>query len=407
MIVALIVGEALGAPLTLEDARLEARGLGPDSAAFDADVRGAERERAGAGLYFASDPRVSAGTSLSLADGEGGASRAGLDLPLDLTGAWLARGDSARSRVAGAEFARQVQLAALDEAVAIAVADLADAERSVGRAALAASLMETALSAQEARKATGDATALDVDSAALDFAGARAQRARALGDREAARARLARLLGRATGDDLEVADPDEPTTVSTGALDALVERHPRVRAARSGVDRERAARVVARRGWMDPTLSVDLERARFEVPAGSFPRSPSLTGAWTDTEIGATLSASLPLFDREAEARGRAEAATWAAEAQLVVVRADVRAELQAAKARWEAAASALAAWSGTPAVLDRDAALLDQALATGEIGTTERVVMVRRLVDTGRAYDGSVRDLRLARAAWERASAP
>jgi outer membrane protein TolC len=160
-----------------------------------------------------------------------------------------------------------------------------------------------------------------------------------------------------------------------------------VRAALASVDAELAGLSAARRDWLRPSLVVDFDRTTQIFPGGV---------ALTDREVGAGLSFALPVLDRGAEARAVGLAATWQAEARLEVVRADVRSELVQARVAWVAAVDGLAAHAETPEVLARDEALTADALATGEIDATERAVLIRRLIEAGRSYDGAVREVRV-----------
>jgi hypothetical protein len=82
-----------------------------------------------------------------------------------------------------------------------------------------------------------------------------------------------------------------------------------------------------------------------------------------------------------------------------------VSAELQVAWDAFVAAARAVQTVAATPAILNRDAGFIEQAVRAGQFDASTRVIALRRLEDAGRRLDVAVRDLRAARAAWVRVS--
>jgi len=55
------------------------------------------------------------------------------------------------------------------------------------------------------------------------------------------------------------------------------------------------------------------------------------------------------------------------------------------------------------PAVIERDAGFIEQAVRAGAFDAATRSVMLRRLEDAGQRVDDAVRDFRVARASWIR----
>ena len=156
------------------------------------------------------------------------------------------------------------------------------------------------------------------------------------------------------------------------------------------------------------TLGLDYGRERRDIPLGSFTGTPlagGLTANWADSDLVFNVTVPLPLFNRQLEPRSRATGRLLAAEAALQRVRADVSAEIRSAWDAVVAAARAVQTVAATPAILNRDAGFIEQAVRAGQFDATTRVIALRRLEDAGRRLDVAVRDLRAARAAWMRVS--
>jgi cobalt-zinc-cadmium efflux system outer membrane protein len=266
-------------------------------------------------------------------------------------------------------------------------------------------LRELAARASERTRASGGGTQLDVDAATLDLRAAQIDSADAGADLESSRVRLARLLGRPDAAALEVADVvDQSPPPPPAVVDDLVDREPRVRAVAAQLE---AARLVAdgeRRAAMPGvTVGVDLERARHDLPAGTFAAAPTLGGTWSEWELAVQLSVPLPLVDRNRSARAAANADVRSLQAHLAELRMDARAEIAAAQARLSAAIAAMDAAADIPPILDREIQLLDKALRAGGIELSSWALQAHRLVEVGRTYDAAVLALRRARAAWAR----
>lgn len=401
---------AAGVPLTLQQAQAEARAHAPDAVLLEARLRGAQELARDARRIFRQNPSVSVDYAPGGLVGRPDESTvgAGARLPLDLSGSWGPRAASGAAGERRAEHDRDDGLRTLDQAVAIAVADLGLAQRQVAHAERTVNLLGVAAQAAKREMDVGTGNQLDLDAAALDLADARSTAAEAQGDVEAAQAALGRLLGRVIFPDLAVADPQEQVEPDQrGDIEARVAADPRVLAAAAELESARAELSMNEHLiWPTITLGVDYARKRQDIPAGSFSGAPGLGGLtanWTDAEVGFTASLPLPLFDRRSQERAQSSARVLAAEGRLAVGRADVRQELQKSGAELQAAARKVTELRGTEEMLDRDFQLLGQALRAGALDAVARAQAVRRLVEMQRKVDLAVHDLRVARAHWSR----
>ncbi len=400
--------------LGLAEAQAEARSRSADAAELGARVAATKRSVEPGRRIFRSDPVLQATVESGAPFGqlEEGAVNAGVSWTVDPSGSWGPRQDAADAEVARAELERVDGLLALDEAVATAVADLARAQRRAKRAQRIAGLRARLSAAAHAQLDVGQGNQLDVDAADLEFAGARATLATSQASIETARARLTRLLGRATGDGLVVADPPEPpaevASASFGqALDAAVERNVRVRAARADLEAARKGEESeSRLAWPQPTLGLAYTFQQSEIPAGAFASNPDLSPAvWADHELGISVSVPLPLFNANAEARAKSAARVLAAEARLRVVETEVAAGLSANLAELRGALAAFAALAGTPEILERAYQLQDEAVRAGVGDVVSRSLAFARLESAGERLDDAIFDVRVARARWTRAA--
>ena len=409
VIATLLLGlPAMADRLSLVDAQSEARAHGPEAAELEARLRGAQVVADDASRAFRRDPSITGAYTPGAITGNPDEVtwQVGLRLPIDISGSWGPRGASAAADRDRTRFDREDGLRALDETVAITVADLALAQRLLARADRVVTLYAVAAEAAHRRFAIGQGDQLEVDAADLDLAGARAAVAQARGELGRARAGLARLLGRTTSSDLGVEDPDEPGALAQVDIAAMVDRDPRTRSTEAEL---RAARreldTYMRLIWPIPTLGVDYAYRRRDIAVGSFsgPGASALSANWVDNEVGFSLTLPLPLFDRQTQGRAKASARIFAAEARLASVRADVRAQLATAWSSLTAASGAFDALAGTSAIIERQFTLLDRALRAGVLDAVARTLAIRRLEDAGRRWDIAIREVRVARAGWIR----
>ena len=379
--------------ISLTDAQFEARAHAPEGAELDARLRGADAVLDDAGRVFRRDPSIQGSYSTGALTGSPNehAATVGVRLPVDISGSWTPREGSARADRDRARYEREDGLRALDEAVAIAFADVALSQRLVERAGRVAALYELALSAETERLRVGQGTQLDVDAAELDAQGSRASVAEARGLLAQARVRLGRLLGRDSSTDLAVEDPTEPASArSESGIAATVDVDPRVLGSEAYA-RARSIEVEMYDRLMipTPTFGIDVGWRRSDIPP--------------EWQLGLTLSVPVPLFDGNREPRVRVLSLSYAASARVDTLRADVRSELEQAWIVYGAAVEALEAVAPSAAIVDRDFVLLEQAVRAGTMDAVTRALALRRLEDAGRRLDLAVREVRVAQARLER----
>jgi len=327
-----------------------------------------------------------------------------------VSGSWKSRGAAAGADVARTRFERDDGLRALDEHVAVALADVVLQQRLVTRSQRIVDLQMLAADAAHRQLDVGQGTQLDADSADLDLASVRVGLEQARGALTATRAQLARLLGRDTSTDLVVDDPPEALrALQRPDFGPLVDRDPRVKAALSEIDAATfEGKMFERLIKPMPTFGIDAGYTRRDIPSGAFSGNlfaNTLTAVWPDRELVFNMSVPIPLFDRQQEPRARATGRLLTAEAKLRMARATARSELESTWATVDAARRAADAVANMPAVIDRDADFVEQAVRAGAFDALTRTQALRRLADTGRAVDTAIREYRAARAAWIRRS--
>lgn len=393
------------APLTLAQAQAEAREHAPERATADADLAAAKARTSVAGRRITHDPSAIGRYQQAAPDTSDRSWSVGVEWTLDVSGSWTPRGEAGRATVAAASELRTSALLDLDVEVALAYAELAGAQRRVARLTKMVELREVAMRIATRTRETGAGSQLDVDAATLDLRASQIDAANARGDLEVARARLARLIGRADRTGLAAADEIDTAPIpNVSVTDALVERDPRVRAAAAELlaakKQSEAERMAVR-----PAITLGLEAGRVntDIPAGAFSTMPTLTGTWREWELGVQLTVPLPLFDRNRVARAGAHADVLLAEARLARIRADVRSGYAEVRARLASALDATNAAADIPAVIDREVQLLDKGLRAGGIELDAWALQARRLVEAGRSYDDTILGLRRTRAAWAR----
>lgn len=414
---ALLVGLVAGVAhaesrLTLAQAQAEARAHAPDVRELAARLRGAEAIARAARRVLTSNPVVSGSIAPGAVVGrpEELTWDVGVQQQLDLSGSWKTRGASAAADADKVRLDREDGFRALDEAVAVAVADLAFAEARIARTTRIAQLFRVSAEAANRQLAVGQGNQIDTDVAELDLASAQADAAEAAGSLRVAQAVLGRLLGRARCAELTVADAPPPTEPSAEPdLAALIERDPRVRAAEAEL---RAAHLQletwARMIVPTLTLGVSYGYQRRDIPEGSFagPGASGLSAVWPDAEVAFTVGLPLPLFDLKQPERAQATARIVSAEARLAVLRADLREQLETAWVSWMAMTQSYGRLARTPEIIDREFDLLDKALRAGALDAVSRALALRRLQDAALRVDNARHDLRVAFARWMRASA-
>lgn len=397
-------------PLSLAAAQSEARTHAPDAAEVEARIRAANVLLEDARRVLRNDPSIGFvyhPPALAGLDREQGFDFT-LDWTIDISGSWDARAGSAEADLERAAEEGESSLRALDEAVAIAVAELALAQRTVERATRLEALAAQLVAAEDQRLAVGTGTSLERDAAELTRAGADGDLAIANGAVIRASTALARLLGRESADGLTVEDAtEEPAPPpALGDLEAVVERDPRVVAARAELHAAALAGQLAERLAIPmPTISADLNWQQHEIDQRAFrgAGAGTLEAAWEEWAIVVGLSFPLPFFDHASTPAAEASARAATAEGRLGAVRADVRAELVDAHAGLVAAIGAERALAGTSGLIDRDYALIEQSLAVGTTDSMRTALALRQLAQAAMRLDAAVRDRRTAQAHWAR----
>lgn len=391
--------------LSLEAAQAEARLHAPEIGEIEARLAGESAIAADARRVVRDDPTF--GARLERGSGHEASSEFSIAFPVDVSGSFLPRRRSARARLEAALLSKEDALRALDESVAIAVADLAHAQRAASRSKRISALYRVAADAARRERQVGKGNALDSDAADLDYAIARSADAGAERALTEARARLARLLGRPSADGLLVPDPEESTTApSVPDLETLIAEDPGVRAAAADAESSRLQVAMEDRRRLRP---FEAEIGRLDgtrkIPADAF-TGPGESGArWSDSATSVRLGIPIPLFDRNREARVTARAVRLEADARVLRIRADVRAEIQVAWSRLRSASRAAEAFAGSEETIERDLDLLDKAFQAGAMDSVARAQALRRIEAAAEARDAALHELRVARAVWTRRS--
>ncbi len=391
-------------PIELATAQLEARLHAPEAAALDVLVRNADAIARDAGRRFRTDPALSLDYATAALSGELAEQSlvAGLAWTVDLTSAPRQRQAAARAARERASYDQADGLRVLDQAVACALANLAFAQRQLYRANMLATLFESSSALTQRRGVNGVATQLEIDAAALDAIGARADVAHAKVEVEHARITLARLLGRSTQAGLVAADPDEPVDTAFSNPN-LVGEDPRIAAAAAALRSANSnVRLAGRSVFSTTTVGVDLGWASRGIPSSAF-AIPNVKASWEEWAVSVKMSVPLPLVDRRHEERTQAIVRREQVQTTASTTRVDVAAAIAAASFELAAAADVWNQVAPSTSILDRQAKVLTRAFEAGVIDALESAQALRRLVEGGRRLDLAVRDLRIARAEWRR----
>jgi cobalt-zinc-cadmium efflux system outer membrane protein len=382
------------AALTLDEAVAEALARNPDLAAARARVREAEGTLLGARRWFPDGPQLEFATARREAPGDDTR-----DLSIGVSqSVWLAgqgglAADAARSERKAAtqhlasvetRIAAQTRRAFLE--VLVAREELITADRLVDTLSSLAGFARRRLEA-------GAATAVDVNTAGISLAQARAERASAQLHGTRARTRLARLLNRDPAAPLPARGELRAWSVELPGREALLTRAVRRRAdlaaASARTEAARARLAVAERGWVpDPRI-----RAFYEEE-----ESAEILG------VGVTLPLpSLRGYRGESKA---AAARLDAANVDEDRLRLAVRAEVLDALAAYRAAV-ARAGFLGTDrmALAQENFDLTMEAWRNGKVAAPALAVAQDRLGRTRRDYLSALDELVAAVTELERAT--
>ena len=396
-------------PLTLAQAQTEARAHAPDVDLLAARLTAADALATDARRAVRRDPTL----NFNAAPGEFGGDNSerdigvGLRWSLDVTGSWVPRRISAGADRDRTRHERDDGLRALDEAVAIAHADAEFLQRPVERAESLLDLHDIAADAARRQLDAGTGNQIDLDAAELDQIQTGALVEQLRGDLRRAQVRLARLLGRPPQPGVLVAETDAlrglPPQISA---DAVAARDPRIHARQAEHYAAQKERDTFRRLiWGGPTLGIDYNYRRRSILAGAFhgPGGSGLSASWTDQEITLSVTAPIPVADRQTAGRARARGRIAVAEAQLAVTRADVSADVAASQEELRAALAVMQRLAPSREILARELNLVELALKAGTMDAVTRAATLRRLLDVGRRLDEAHRACRIALAHWVR----
>lgn len=269
--------------------------------------------------------------------------------------------------------------------VELAFARSVAAERRVEITRSELALVENLLSFEEQRLEAGAGTQLDLNLARAAAGRVRQRLQENLAARAGARAALAEAVG------VDPARPPEPVrsereaAVELASLSELVERAV---AARPDLAANREALEASRR-------QVELQRslALPNLRAGLFSQREEV-----DDIIGAMIGIAIPLFDRNQGGIARAEAEETGAAADLASAELAVRRSVADARARYLAAAEAVAALDElVVGTLEESLALLGRAMEAGKVSAGDVLVLRRELVEAQRQHVQAELDLAVA----------
>lgn len=277
-----------------------------------------------------------------------------LQLPLDYTGRALAsrNASGAGVRAARADSAAAARMVEYDVAWAYHAASLAQGRAEVAVAQRVA--LEALAEAEAVRSREGAVAEVVALRTANEATRARLVEGATFAEAERTRAALARLIGVPMD---SVPAPMLPEPVTTAQVPPLEEAmaqalaaRPELRAARARA-REMGLRLTAERLGSAPPISV----------VGGYKR----TSGYDTYVLG--VSVGLPLFDRKGGAREQALGARMTAEAELLAAEHQVRSEVAAALAAYQA----LAGSGDVDGLADRAAQVVEVARAAYGEGAT------------------------------------
>jgi cobalt-zinc-cadmium efflux system outer membrane protein len=313
---------------------------------------------------------------------------------------------------------RRVDLAEAE--LAVAEADVADRERRLAAdvqtayvdALAAARELETyerlsALDVQtarivEARINEGESAPLELELIRVEYDRLRSQAALAEGRLQAAILRLKGLAAIPPAEDLRLRQdlgapapaPAAPPSKDQ-AIEIALRSRPDLRASRLGVDAARVALGLAEaQGRPEVTVfgRYSTGRSVTDLPA-PFDPAPD-----RERQLAAGVTISLPVFNRNQGARVEAGLAATQAERRLAFAEAGVRADVESAYARYEAARRAVEIYEqGVLARSNRNVATIREAYQLGVFRVTDLLAEQRRYVDAERDYTTALAEERRA----------
>jgi cobalt-zinc-cadmium efflux system outer membrane protein len=306
--------------------------------------------------------------------------------------------------------------------LAVAEAEVADRERRLAgdittayvEALAAARELETyerlsALDIQtarivEARVNEGESAPLELELIRVEYDRLRSQAALAEGRLQVAMFRIKSLAGISPSEDVrlrqELAAPTSARPLVAPpsreqALDTALRSRPDLRAARLGIEVARAALRLA-----------DVQAKPEVVVFGRYTTGRSVTDLPPpldptpdrERQLAAGVSISLPVFDRNQGARTEAGLAVTQAERRLAFAETSVRADVESAYARYDAARRAVEIYEqGVLTRSNRNVATIREAYQLGVFRVTDLLAEQRRYVDAERDYTSALAEERRA----------
>ena len=367
-----LLGAALAAPLSPDDAVAAALASNPDVARADAELTAAKGASRQSG-FLRENPVIDAGYAVV-----GDKIDVSIGQPLSISGEGLAAHKSARARVAAAEagLTRTRLEVAAEARTAYIEAVVAQQGAKLGRQAF--DLATRQLAATESRVRVGEAADLDLRLARLDQAKAARELLAARSAEAEVLATLSTLAQRAVnGGDLDT----DPLTAAPEPRPGTDDERSDVRAARLALDAAEAA-VARERAAALPPVTIG---GFYENDGGSVVAGPS-------------LGVTLPLWHQNqggvSEARGEA----GVARAELDATTARAAAEQRTAA---DAHADAASTMASVPATADDAVAALasiEAAVRSGEMDLVTTILLRDEVVSGQQALSEARGDLALSR---------
>ena len=350
--------------LSLEDAVSRAVLVSPRLAAAEAAVYLPRGLKSVGQLPFPDNPRVEygrarrTGPDTTVNDYEWRVSQ-----EIELAGQWFLRSDAAQKGIEAAEagIVDARRLAAFEARLAYVL--LRTAERRTALADSNAAFAERLSGFAEAQFEAGEINLLEVNTAVLEAARTASQVNRVLASQRAAAAQLSRILGIQQDSVVTTLPLPEIPDLSLDdgrLLEMAVTRRPDLDAARLAA--QGAAKAVSA---VQREIFPNLELTGFSGVEDGF-----------DDILGFSASIKVPLFQRRQGRVGLAKAARGAAQAAVVAVERQVRAEVRSARALFANAREAERRFAAQ--VLQaaaQNVALTTRAFEEGEVGIAQVVV--------------------------------
>lgn len=328
----------------------------------------------------------------------------GVSVPLEVGGQRGRRIDLAEAELAAAEADVADRERRLAADVSIATVEALAAARELETYERLAALDVQTAKIVEARIYEGESAPLDLNLIRVEFDRLRAQAAIAEGRLEAAMLRLRSLAGIPPAEALELRQEPVPSATTVGpasvtskeqALEVALRSRPDLRAVRLRVEVARAGLRLAE-AEAKPQVSLfgryTTGRSVTDLPA-PFAPAPD-----RERQLAAGVSVSLPVFNRNQGARTEASVAITQAERRLAFAKASVRAEVESAFSRFEAARRAVDLYEqGVLVRSNQNVATIREAYQLGVFRVTDLLAEQRRLVDAERDYTAALAEMRRA----------